>query len=305
MAKMLVRDMPHTLARLECGDLSEWRAELIVREAADLSRADPRVLDAELCAEVSKLEGMGNGRISPEAKAIAHRLDDRAPTERAAKAAKGRRVTFRPAPDALSYVTVLLPAAQGAAERGLNRTAGSALAAGDNRSRGAVMADTAFERVMGRPAWVAEPVAVNLVLSDETLFGDDDSPAVLEGFGPIPAGVARNLVADALADQQSRATNTGRLYRHPKTGALVEGGGGEEEGVVPWSRGPGASPRVWASSSGCAISVVERRIVMPRFVILITLNPVTGAGRPTRAMVGVPASGELRQGITGLECHHR
>ena len=64
MAKMLVRDMPHTLARLECGDLSEWRAELIVREAADLSRADRRVLDAELCAEVSKLEGMGNGRIS-------------------------------------------------------------------------------------------------------------------------------------------------------------------------------------------------------------------------------------------------
>ncbi len=116
---------------------------------------------------------------------------------------------------------MLLPAAQGAAVFAeLNRTAGSALAAGDNRSRGAVMADTVFERVMGRPAWVAEPVAVNLVLSDETLFGDDDSPAVLEGFGPIPAGVARNLVADALADEQSRATLR-RLYKHPKTGALV------------------------------------------------------------------------------------
>jgi hypothetical protein len=221
MAKMLVRDMPHTLARLECGDLSEWRAELIAAEAADLSRADRRILDAELCADVSKLEGMGNGRITAEAKAIAHRLDDRAATERAAKAAKGRRVTFRPAPDAMSYVTVLLPAAQGAAMFAeLNRTAGAAVAAGDNRSRGAVMADTVFERVMGRPAWVADPVAVNLVLSDDTLFGDDDSPAVLEGYGPIPAGVARNLVADALSDEQSRATLR-RLYRHPKTGALV------------------------------------------------------------------------------------
>jgi hypothetical protein len=32
--------------------------------------------------------------------------------------------------------------------------------------------------------------------------------------------VARNLVADALADEQSRATLR-RLYKHPKTGALV------------------------------------------------------------------------------------
>jgi HNH endonuclease len=221
MAKTLVHDMPHTLAALECGALSEYRAGLIAAEAADLSRADRRILDAEMCADASTLEGMGNGRITAEAKAIAHRLDDRAASERAAKAAKDRRVTIRPAPNALSYLTVLLPAAQGAAVfEELNRTAGSALAAGDNRTRGAVMADTLFERVIGRPAWVAEPVAVNLVLSDETLFGGDDSPAVLEGFGPIPAGVARNLVADAVSDEQSKATLR-RLYKHPKTGALV------------------------------------------------------------------------------------
>ena len=221
MAKTLVHDMPHTLAALECGALSEYRAGLIAAEAADLSRADRRILDAELCSEVSTLEGMGNGRITAEAKAIAHRLDDRAASERAAKAAKDRRVTIRPAPNAMSYLTVLLPAAQGAAVFAeLNETAGAAVAAGDNRSRGAVMADTVVERVTGRPVWVPEPVAVNLVISDETLFGGDNSPAVLEGFGPIPAGVARNLVADALSDEQSRATLR-RLYKHPKTGALV------------------------------------------------------------------------------------
>ena len=30
-AKALVHEMPHTLAALECGPLSEWRATLIVR----------------------------------------------------------------------------------------------------------------------------------------------------------------------------------------------------------------------------------------------------------------------------------
>lgn len=52
-ANALVREMPHTLAALECGALSEWRATLIVRESACLSVADRRVLDAELCADLT------------------------------------------------------------------------------------------------------------------------------------------------------------------------------------------------------------------------------------------------------------
>jgi hypothetical protein len=194
---------------------------LIVREAADLSAEDRRILDAELCADVSKLEGMGNARIGAAAKAIAHRLDDRAASERAAKAAADRRVSIRPAPDAMAYVTALLPAAQGVSVyAALNRAAGAAIAAGDPRSRGAVMADTLVERVTGRPVWHPEPIAVNLVLSDETLLGGDNSPAVLEGYGPIPASVARNLVDAAVTDEQSKATLR-RLYKRPATGALV------------------------------------------------------------------------------------
>jgi hypothetical protein len=279
MATTLVHDMPHTLAALESGALSEYRAGLIAAEAADLSRADRRVLDAELCADASTLEGMGNGRITAEAKAIAHRLDDRAATERAAKAAKGRRVTFRPARDAMGYLTVLLPAAQGAALFAeLNRTAGAALAAGDNRSRGAVMADTVFERVMGRPAWVADPVAVHLVISDDTLFGDDDSPAVLEGYGPIPAGVARNLVADALSVSSPGPPCAG-CTSTPRPGRW-------------WAWNPEADtfPRVWPSSSGCAISDVARPTVTRRFVIWTTLNRATGVDRPARATVAVRAN---------------
>ena len=45
----------------------------------------------------------------------------------------------------------------------------------DDRTRGQVMADTLVERVTGRPADVAQPVAVNLLISDETLLADDDT----------------------------------------------------------------------------------------------------------------------------------
>ena len=90
----------------------------------------------------------------------------------------------------------------------------------DGRSRGQVMADTLVERVTGRDAAVPTPIAVNLVLSDETLLGGDSAPADIGGYGPIPAAVARAMVAGALADRRSRATLR-RLYAHPRSGALV------------------------------------------------------------------------------------
>ena len=48
-AKALVNEMPHTLAALEAGVLTEWRATLIVRESACLEVEDRRALDAEMC----------------------------------------------------------------------------------------------------------------------------------------------------------------------------------------------------------------------------------------------------------------
>jgi len=112
-AKALVHEMPHTLAALECGALSEWRATLIVRESACLSVADRRALDAEMCADISSLDGKGDSRISAAAKEIAYRLDAQAVVDRAAKAETERNVSIRPAPDTMTYVTALLPVKQG------------------------------------------------------------------------------------------------------------------------------------------------------------------------------------------------
>ncbi|MGO9041046.1 MAG: DUF222 domain-containing protein [Mycobacterium sp.] len=217
-AKALVHEMPHTLAALECGALSEWRATLIVRESACLDVEDRRTMDAELCADPAGLNGMGDARVAAAAKAIAYRLDPHAVVERAAKAEHERTVTIRPAPDTMTYLTALLPVAQGvAAYAALRRAADTCC---DGRSRAQVMADTLVERVTGRAAAVPTPIAVNLVLSDETLLGGASAPADICGYGPIPAGVARAMVASAVTDRRSRATLR-RLYAHPRAGALV------------------------------------------------------------------------------------
>lgn len=216
--KALVYEMPHTLAALESGALSEWRATLIVRESACLTVGDRRKLDAEMCADQSDLEGKGDTRVAADAKAIAYRLDPQAVVDRAVRAESERRVTLRPAPDTMSYLTVLLPMRQGVSVyASLKRAADTTF---DDRGRGQVMADTVVERVTGRPVEVPEPIGVNLVLSDQILFGDDDSAAHVDGYGPIPADVARKLVDAAATDARSRATLR-RLYRHPTSGALV------------------------------------------------------------------------------------
>ncbi|KUI36711.1 DUF222 domain-containing protein [Mycobacterium sp. GA-2829] len=218
MARALVEEMPHTLTALACGALSEYRATLIVKQSACLSVEHRRELDAEMCADVSRLDGWGNNRIDAEAKRITTRLDAAAVVARSAKAAADRCVTIRPAPDTMAYVTALLPVAQGVAVyAALKREADTTF---DDRSRGQVMADTLVERVTGRPAAKPVPVSLNLALADTTLVGDDDEPGWCEGYGPVPAAVVRALVSDAVADDAAKATLR-RLYRHPASGQLV------------------------------------------------------------------------------------
>lgn len=216
-AQALVHEMPHTLKALETGALSEWRATLIVRESACLEVGDRATLDAELCADPGALAGLGDGRIAAAAKAIAYRLDPHAVVDRAVKAEADRCVTIRPAPDNMVYLTALLPMAKGVSVYAALRRAADGN--GDGRTRGQLMADTLIERITGRPAQTPEPIAVSLVLSDQTLVGGND-PAVVPGFGPVPADIARSLIAAALDTPEVRATLR-RLYAHPGSGALV------------------------------------------------------------------------------------
>jgi hypothetical protein len=164
------------------------------------------------------LEGWGHARVEAEAKKITARLDAAAVVERNAKAVGDRCVWTRPAPEGMVYVTALMPLSHGIGVfAALKRHADVTF---DGRGRGQVMADTLYERVTGRPATVPVPVTLNLVLADTTLAGDDDCPGWLDGYGPIPAGFARALTGDAVADAEAKATLR-RLYRHPKTGQLV------------------------------------------------------------------------------------
>jgi hypothetical protein len=60
------KDMPHTLAALEAGEVSEWRAQIIVTETATLTSQQRTLVDAEVVGPVGDAGGLV-GRLVPGA----------------------------------------------------------------------------------------------------------------------------------------------------------------------------------------------------------------------------------------------
>ncbi len=100
----------------------------------------------------------------------------------------------------MSYLDAYLPAEQGVAcIESLRQAAQRSRAEGDERSLGQVMTDTLVARVTGVDQAAVVPAHVNLVMTDKTLLGLDDSPAHLYGGGSLPAHVARELATNGTA----------------------------------------------------------------------------------------------------------
>lgn len=205
LAKALVTEMPRTMAALESGQLNEWRATLLVKETACLSLEDRRAVDEELAPDAGTFDGVGDKTLIAAAKAAAYRRDPRTVAQRASQAATERNVSLRPAPDAMTYLTALLPVAHGVAVyAALTRKADSVRSAGESRNRGQVMADTLVERITGRRGGI-RGVDLEIIMTDRTLLQGDSEPARLKGYGIVPAAWARALVgAGTAASDESR-----------------------------------------------------------------------------------------------------
>jgi hypothetical protein len=145
LATALIREMPNAYTALRAGQISEWRATLLVRETACLSADDRRTVDRELAG---RLAGLGDRETAQAAARIAQRLDPEQCVARHRKAVGDRRVSIRPAPDTMTYLTALLPVAHGVGVyAALTRSADTAKATGDARSRGQLMADELVTRI--------------------------------------------------------------------------------------------------------------------------------------------------------------
>jgi hypothetical protein len=218
LAQALMSELPETMSALNTGRISEWRAMLVARETACLDREDRLAVDCQLAAG---LAGWSDREVVARARDASYAADPGGVVEHAARAEADRRVTIRPAPACMTVVSAFLPVAQGVAvHAALTREADAARSAGDARGRGQIMADTLVTRLTGQTGADAVPVEVQLVITDDALLGEADTPAHVGGFGPVPAGVARAILARPGAEEDTRRWIR-RLYVRPADGRLL------------------------------------------------------------------------------------
>ena len=262
----------------------------VVRESACLDVED-RARWTPNCAPTPPRWRARAMRASPPTPKPSPTASTRTPWSTAPPAPKpNARVTVRPAPDCMTYLTALLPMTQGVAVyAALKRAADTCF---DGRSRGQVMADTLVERVTGRPAEVPTPIAVNLVISDDTLLGAGTEPARLPATGPYP----RRWPASSPEPPSTTA--------NPKPPCAGSTNTRPPERSWPWNPGHGVSRAGWPRSSPPATTRAPPLTAMPPSATSTT--PPRGPRRTHhhRQRPRHLRRLQLRQGSRRLARHH-
>lgn len=245
-ARALVHELPRTMAALTAGLISEWRATLVVRETACLSPDDRLEADRRLAEGLTR---WGDKALVAAAQRICIDLDQEALVERRRRAVASRRVSVRPAPDGMAWLSVLGPmvevvgahVALRAAEQARHVLTGDpetdAARVADQRSAGAWQADTALELLSGRAPGQPQPVEVGLVMSESVLLpvsgdGEGRSEQVeVTGVGPMPPESAREHLLRLLEESDDAIAEATESHARQRAAAV-------------WLR------RLWASPDG-------------------------------------------------------
>ena len=216
IARALDSDLPGVGALLAEGRVSERVAEMAVSQTSHLSSEQRRLVDKQLAE--SGLETLSLRRAEGLIKRYAYEVDRPGYVARGRTARKDRRVGLRPAPDTMSVLTGFLPVEQGVAcLAALRAHADTVLAAGDSRTRDQVMADTLIERLTGQATATDVHVEVGIVIPLESLLDPEaGGSAEIVGHGPIPAGIAHDLLTTTQGQVWWR-----RLFTAPAGGPLI------------------------------------------------------------------------------------
>jgi hypothetical protein len=228
-AQMLMEHLPLTRALLRDGRILWEVGEAICKTASGLPEASRAALD-ELAADAAVT--MTTTQLRRALPRWREELHEQPLTERHARAREDRAVWVTPDVDGMATLCVHAPApaVTGAYDR-LRRIAHTLRDEGDPRTLQQLSADAAVDLLCDgdiagttpdpehRPDPTFVPgirAEVRLTLAASTAVGLDDAPADLDGFGPVPAEIARELIRTA-------ASFT-RVLTDPETGAVVSVG---------------------------------------------------------------------------------
>ncbi|MDE8670375.1 DUF222 domain-containing protein [Pseudarthrobacter sp. H3Y2-7] len=248
VSQALTTTLPLTLAALQAGTISWQHARVMADEAATLDRAGAAALEAHFldpdapdAARGCPAGEMPASRFRHRARTWRERHHTESIETRHAKGVLDRRVEYCPDQDGMAWVTAYLPGDQAVAiwnrttaisrglqgpaeQRTLTQLRADVFAAAllttadltttDLRNSGDPARNGSSEE--HDPGQVPSPRAQVLVTVPVfSLLGATEEPAMLDGYGPIPASMARDLVANG-------AESFHRVLIDPRDGAPLE-----------------------------------------------------------------------------------
>lgn len=225
-AHALTTSLPAALDALEAGTIGWQHARIVVEETAGLTPAATSALEAHFFGPDEQVRGAAPGELVParlrrKLRAWRERHHPESIEERHAKSATDRRMEYSPDRDGMAWISLYVPGDIACAIR--NRTTAQARGLQgpqEPRTLTQLCADIAAGLLLGStnhdagdvPSPKAEVLVTVPVFS---LLGLTDEPAEVDGLGPVPASMARKLVADG-------ASSFYRVLVDPRDGAPLE-----------------------------------------------------------------------------------
>ncbi|MCC3280102.1 HNH endonuclease [Arthrobacter sp. zg-Y40] len=263
-----------TLAGLEDGRFSYGHAQVVLDQCENIPASELPGFESELLA---KAEGVTRSQFCAKARRLRERKYPETVPERHLTAFDKRRVVLDRDEDGMSWLSAHLRAAEAQQiYTALSTAARGEQAAGDSRTADQLRADVLAQLLMGGlssarsrarsgagggagsgPAdadpdgsTVLPRAEIMVLINAETLFGANEEPAELHGYGPISAEEARRLARNAVGW-------TG-LAQDPKTGEILAVGRRRKvpAGLARWLRARDGTCRF----PGCRVSTAVTEI---------------------------------------------
>ena len=212
LALDLTEKLPATLDALEHGSIDLLRARAIVEATRPLSAEQSAAVEQRVLVRAPEQTAP---QLRQSVKRAVLRIDPDGGQQRYQQRRSERRVVYTPAEDGMAELWAYLPAPAAAAiYETVAVTARRAATPDDDRTADQKRADAFVDLLLGEAT--TGPVAqVRVTVPAGSLLGLDDESGELAGYGPIPAGMARELAADA---------TWRRLLTDPASGVLLDHG---------------------------------------------------------------------------------
>lgn len=185
-------------------------------EAARLTAELPEGVWVRFDEELTDLIGsLTPAKFRVKARGIRERIHPTTAEVRHQSAREQRRVWFEPDRDGMGWFGAYLPADVGhTVMTGLDQTAfGLSQDADETRTMDQLRADVLIDTLTGAGGGVQTTVSLAVTVPMLTLLGGDGGPAVLDGVGPIPLEMAKQLAG--------HATSLVRILTDPVTGTVL------------------------------------------------------------------------------------